>query len=53
MTDDRPPVILDTSAPPSPGYVLEVAEAIAEGVRVFNHRPATMRPWRTRTTATG
>ena len=34
--DDRHPVILDTSAPPSPDYVLEVAEAIAEGVRVLN-----------------
>ena len=36
--DDRHPVILDTGAPPSPDYALEVAEAIAEGVRVLNHQ---------------
>jgi hypothetical protein len=35
--DDRHPVILDTSAPPAPDYVLEVAEAFAECVRVMNH----------------
>ena len=36
--DDRHPVILSTTAPPDPGYVLEVAEAIAEGVRTLNHQ---------------
>ena len=36
--DDRHPVILNTNAPPDPGYVLEVAEAIAEGVRVLNNQ---------------
>ena len=37
MTDTRHPVILDIDAPPSPDYVLEVAEAFAQCVRVMNH----------------
>jgi len=38
MTDDRHPVILNIDAPPSSDYVLEVAEAVAEGVRTLNHQ---------------
>jgi|GEM_PF-3496972 len=39
MTDDDAPysVALNIGAPPAPEYVLKVAEAIAEGVRVLNH----------------
>ena len=46
--DDRTPVILDTSAPPDSGYVLQVAEAIPEAFRVLNeqtlHREALQEP---------
>ncbi len=38
MTDEAPySVTLNASAPPGPDYVLELAEAIADGVRVLNH----------------
>ena len=37
MTDDRHPVIIDSSAPPDPGYVLELGEAFAEIPRALNH----------------
>ena len=44
MTDNRHPVILDPGAPPDPGYVLEVAEAVARGLEVLcyqtRHREA-------------
>ena len=40
MTDDDQPyaVALNIDAPPSPDYVLELAETIAEAVRVLNHQ---------------
>ena len=46
--DDRHPVILSTTAPPSPDYVHEVAAAIPEAFRVLNeqtlHREALTEP---------